>query len=104
MEQKTYNLTILPLFEDDLNDVIDYITYNLNNPNAAHRLVNDIEEAINRCLKAPLIFATYHSSKKRKHPYYRINIRNFSIFYVVINDTMEVRRLLYSKRNIENLL
>ncbi|RFT25854.1 addiction module toxin RelE, partial [Gardnerella vaginalis] len=27
-----------------------------------------------------------------------------SVFYVVIDDTMEVRRLLYSKRNIDALL
>ncbi|EPI49529.1 hypothetical protein HMPREF1576_01431 [Gardnerella pickettii JCP7719] len=40
----------------------------------------------------------------REHPYYRINVRNFSVFYVVIDDTMEVRRLLYSKRNIDVLL
>lgn len=39
-----------------------------------------------------------------RDPYYRINVRNFSVFYVVIDDTMEVRRLLYSKRNIDELL
>ncbi|MDD6716076.1 MAG: type II toxin-antitoxin system RelE/ParE family toxin, partial [Firmicutes bacterium] len=42
--------------------------------------------------------------KKRLHPYYRINVRNFSVFYVVIDDTMEVRRVLYSKRDLDNLL
>lgn len=40
----------------------------------------------------------------REHHYYRISVRNFSVFYVVIDDTMEVRRLLYSKRNIDALL
>lgn len=38
------------------------------------------------------------------HPYYRIDVRNFAVFYVVINDTMEVRRLLYSKRDMNALL
>lgn len=71
------------------------------NPLAAHRLVNDIEFAIQKRLENPLIFATYQSSKMRKHPYYRINIKNFSVFYVVIGDTMEIRRLIYSKRNID---
>lgn len=104
MQEKTYKLTFLPLFEDDLNDVVDYISLKLKNPSAASRLVDDIEYAITRRLENPLLFAPYQSSKLRKHPYYRINVRNFSIFYVIIDDTMEVRRLLYSKRNINALL
>ena len=32
---KRYELRILPLFEDDLNEIVDYITYRLRNPIAA---------------------------------------------------------------------
>jgi len=92
------------LFEEDLLKATDYITNTLQNPSAAHRLVDDIELAIVKRLEMPLSFAPYQSSKIRNHPYYRINVRNFSIFYVVIDDTMEVRRLLYSKRNIDKLI
>ena len=104
MNKQNYNLTFLPLFEKDLLEITDYITNTLKNPAAALRLVDDIELAINKRLEMPLSFAPYPSSKRREHPYYRINVRNFSIFYVVIDDTMEVRRLLYSRRNIDELL
>ena len=104
MSVKRYKLSFLPLFESDLIEITDYITNHLNNPEVALRLVDDIEIAINRRLETPLAFAPYLSSKKRPYPYYRINIRNFSIFYVVIGDTMEVRRVLYAKSNIDNLL
>ena len=107
MNKQSYKLTFLPLFEEDLLKVTDYITNTLQNPSAAHRLVDDIELAIVKRLEMPLSFApyhSYHSSKIRNHPYYRINVRNFSIFYVVIDDTMEVRRILYSKRNIDELI
>ncbi|SFE34833.1 type II toxin-antitoxin system RelE/ParE family toxin [Peptostreptococcus sp. D1] len=104
MKEKTYKLTFLPLFEEDLNEVVDYISLKLKNPSAAHRLVDDVEQAILKRLDSPLIFAPYASAKNRKYPYYRINVRNFSIFYVVIDDTMEVRRFIYSKRNIDALL
>ena len=100
---KKYKLSFLPL-EEDLNEIVDYITTDLQNPNAADRLVGDIESTINKRLEAPLSFAPFRSSKKRPHPYYRINVRNFSVFYVVINDTMEVRRVLYSKRDLDKLL
>lgn len=104
MNKRTYKLTFLPLFEKDLLEITDYITNKLQNPSASQRLVDDVELAIAKRLEMPLSFAPYQSSKIRNHPYYRINVRNFSIFYVVIDDTMEVRRLLYSKRNIDELL
>lgn len=104
MNRQTYKLTFLPLFEEDLLEITNYITNTLQNPSATHRLVDDIELAIIKRLEMPLSYAPYQSSKLRRHPYYRINVRNFSVFYVVINDTMEVRRLLYLKRNIDELL
>ena len=104
MNKQSYKLTFLPLFEEDLLKVTDYIANTLQNHSAAHRLVNDIELAIVKRLEMPLSFAPYQSSKIRNHPYYRINVRNFSIFYVIIDNTMEVRRILYSKRNIDKLI
>ncbi len=104
MVNTRYSLRFLPLFEEDLSDTVEYISEKLHNPSAALRLVDDIEIAILNRLEMPLAFAPYHSSKGRKHPYYRINVRNYSIFYVVIGDTMEVRRLIYSKRNIDDFL
>lgn len=67
-------------------------------------MIDDIELAIVKRLEMPLSFAPYQSSKIKNHPYYRINVRNFSIFYVVTDNTMEVRRILYSKRNIDELI
>lgn len=101
---KRYKLVFLPLFENDLNEIVDYITINLQNPIAAERLIDNVESAIQKRLQAPLAFPEYHSAKKRQHTYYRIDVKNFSIFYVVIDDTMEVRRILYSKRNLDRLL
>lgn len=104
MSRQRYKLSFLPLFENDLNEITDYITNHLQNPDAALRLIDDIEIAINKRLEMPLAFSPYQSAKNRPHPYYRINVRNFSVFYVIIGDTMEVRRILYSKRNLDNLL
>lgn len=98
MNGKHYELSILPLFEDDLNELVDYITYRLRNPTAAERLVNDVEAAILERLPCAESFEPYHSARERQYPYYRIQVRNFTIFYVVIGNIMEVRRILYSRR------
>lgn len=99
MGGKRYDLRILSLFEDDLNEIVDYITYRLKNPIAAEALVDDVEAAIQERLTCAEAFEAYSSSRERRYPYYHIQVRNFTIFYVVIGNTMEVRRILYSRRN-----
>ena len=101
---KEYILRYLPLFEQDLMAARDYIAVDLQNPIAAMRLVVDTETAILKRLKNPLGFEPYHSKKDRKYPYYRIYIRNFTVFYVVIENVMEVRRFVYSKRNLSEII
>ncbi len=104
MKHQNYRLRFLPIFEDDLNAIVDYIVNTLKNADAANCLIDDIEYAILKRLEMPLSFPRYQSKKQRLHHYYRINVRNFSIFYVVIDNTMEVRRILYNRRDIDNTL
>ena len=101
---KEYILRYLPLFEQDLMSARDYIAFDLQNPAAAMQLVEDTEAAILKRLKNPTDFEVYHSKKDRRYPYYRIYIRNFTVFYVVIEDVMEIRRFVYSKRNLSEII
>lgn len=101
---KNFTLKFLPLFEADLNEIVDYISINLKNPVAANRLVNDVEAAILNRLSSPLAFEPYNSQNPHPYPYYRINVKNFSIFYVVIGDVMEVRRIVYSRRDLTKII
>lgn len=104
MNSKKYRLRYLPIFAEDLSEAVRYISHTLKNPNAAQKLADDTEKAILERLNSPLAFEPYQSLKLRKYPYYRINIRNFSVFYVVIDDVMEVRRFVYAKRDIDNMI
>ena len=99
MSEKHYELRILPLFEEDLIEIVDYITYRLRNPIAAENLVEAVEAAIYQRLPNAEAFEPYHSTRERKYPYYRIQVKNFTVFYVVIGEVMEVRRILYGRRN-----
>ena len=99
--EKHYKLRFLPLFEEDLNEIVDYITHRLKNPIAADALVSDVQTAIRNRLSCAEAFEQYHSAKERQYPYYRITVRNYTIFYVVIDDVMEVRRIIYSRRDIK---
>lgn len=100
MDGKKYRLEILPLFEDDLNEIVDYMVYRLRNPIAAETFVDAVEQAIQERLPFAESFAPYHSVKERRYPYYRIQVKSYTIFYVVIGDVMEVRRIVYSRRDL----
>ena len=101
---KEYKLSYLPVFDADLAEAWQYIAFKLKSPGAADQLVADTKSAIKERQKAPESFEKYNSKKARSYPYYRIHIRNFTVWYVVIGDIMEVRRFLYSKRNTEEFL
>lgn len=101
---KAYKLTYLPLFSKDLNEIIRYITDVLRNPQAAVRLIDDVESAIRKRLYMPEAAAPYPSTRERALPYDPIYVRGYIVFYVVIDDTMEVRRILYSRRNFSDFL
>lgn len=100
MSERHYELRFLPLFEEDLNEIVDYITYRLKNPSAAENLITAVEQAILERLPFAESFEQYPSKKERRYPYYRIQVKNFTVFYVVIGNVMEVRRILYGKRNL----
>lgn len=99
-----YSLRYLPVAQQDLLEIVDYIQNNLQNPIAAENTLTKIESAILERLKSPESFAIWPSKKKRDFPYRRINVGNYTVWYVVIDDVMEVRRILYSRRDEEKLI
>ena len=80
MEDKQYKVRILPLFEEDLNDAVDYISQTLKNPNAALRLIDSVQNAIEKRAWQAESFEPFRST------------------------IMEVRRLLYNRKNYEGTL
>ncbi|MCI8833794.1 MAG: type II toxin-antitoxin system RelE/ParE family toxin [Ruminococcus sp.] len=104
MENKSYQLCYLPIFEQDLIQTVDYITNVLKNEDAASHLINDVEAAVLERLHNPLAFEPYRSVKKRDNSYYRIYVNNYVVYYVVIGNIMEVRRLMYGARDTDRHL
>lgn len=97
-----YNIKIFPLAKQDLLDIIEYL--NTLSPQAAIRHYDSIIDKIgslkimpNRCpiIKLPHL----------KHRGYRVLIvDNYSVFFIVNENTVEVRRILYGRRKYEYFL
>ena len=109
MSNIRYKLRYLPLFYNDLEEKIVYIAEKLHNEKAANDLLNEVEAAILERQPVAESFEPYISIRERRYPYYRIYVKNFVIYYVVIDDEeedkiMEMRRFLYNKQDVKCLL
>lgn len=109
MAENKYSLRYLPLFYEDLTDIIDYISIDLKNPDVANKLLDHLENAIQERLPNAESFEKYKSVKQRPYAYYRIYVGNYTIFYIVIPENtnsriMEVQRILYNGRDRDHLL
>ena len=109
MADTQYELRYLPLFYEDLEQKVIYISETLHNVKAANDLLDAVEKAIMERLPIAESFEPYRSVKERQYKYYRIYVRNFVIYYVVIDDIgskkiMEVRRFLFNKQDREQLI
>lgn len=112
-----FTVRYLPLFYQDFVEILDYIKYSLKNPEAALKLIADVENAINERMQNPESFERFESIRERMYPYYRLYVKNFTVLYVVIDESdngesessisekkVEIRRILYSQRNYDELL
>ncbi len=109
MDEKPCKLRYLPLFYEELDHNVSYISNNLQNSAAANKLLDDVEAAIlERLEQKPEIFEALPSRKDRIHPYYRIYVRNYIIYYVVLEEDgqkiMEVRRFLHARQDRDNMI
>lgn len=109
MAEVKYTLQYLPTFYTDLEEHVMYISHVLKNVQAANELLNDVENAILDRLPVAESFEPYHSRKKRENPYYRIYVKNYVIYYVVIPNgrnkkIMEVRRILHGFQDRDKAL
>ena len=68
MNNPTYKLTFLPIFKKDLIEVTSYITNTLQNPSAAHQLLDDIEAAIKKKVSSTSFLCALSVIKNKRIP------------------------------------
>ena len=104
MANKKYEIRYLPTFISQFNNILYYITYELKNKIAADNFYNEVVKQIEARSNDLESYEVFRTLKDEKIKYYKINVKNYTIFYVVKNNVMEIRRIYYSQRNFENLI
>ena len=104
MVNKKYEIRYLPTFISQFNNILYYITYELKNKIAADNFYNEVVKQIEKRSNAPESYEVFKTFNGGKIKYYKINVKKFTIFYIVKGKVMEVRRIYYSKSNFENFI
>ena len=104
MPRAEFRLEATLQFAQELEGALNYIEFQLRNPDAADLLQTDVETAVHGRLSCPLAFEPVASRADREHSYYRIYIGNYIVFYCVVGDVMELRRFVYRGRNWKALV
>jgi addiction module RelE/StbE family toxin len=94
----------LPSFQQDLDAIVEYITYALKAPGAALNLLDDLEKSINGLREFPFAHRLYRPVKPIPAEYRVFTIKNYLVFYIVIEETIEIHRIIYKKRNLSPLI
>ncbi len=66
-----------------------YFVNNLKNKIAAENFYNEVIKEIEKRSENPESYEKYMSTRKRKNTYYRIYVKNYTIFYILTNNTSE---------------
>lgn len=104
MANKKYEIKYLPIFISQFNNILYYITYELKNKIAADNFYSEVVKQIEIRSEAPESYEVFKTIKNEEIKYYKINVKNYTIFYVVKDNVMEIRRIYYSQRNFQNLI
>lgn len=83
----------------DLRSIIDYISVELGNPQAAERTVDDILDKIDYLSELPEIGRMLSSRVNVKTDYRYLVCGNYIVFYRVEHKTVKVVRVLNARRN-----
>ena len=101
-----YTIHITSKAERDLNEALDYIEFNLLNPEAADTLLDKTEEKINELSIAPRKYKTVDDPVLSEWGVRLIIINNYLAFYIIDDETktIHILRFLYGKRNWMSIL
>lgn len=98
MEVIEYSLTFTSKAEADLDEIYAYITNDLLAPDAAERLMDEIESGIVRLKTFPYSCSFVLDEPLKKRGYRKLIVGNYMVFYLVHEHRRQVvtSRILYA--------
>ena len=98
---KSYKIKILPTVKVDLGDMVDYL-YQFY-PSTAIKQYDRIMEKINDLKEFPLIYEEYPIDIMGFR-YRRMVVDKYLVFYIVLEDAIEIHRIINSKIDLTKVI
>jgi plasmid stabilization system protein ParE len=101
-----YKLDYLPQFEEDMDEISDYITLTLENPTASFKLSALVKRECEHLVDMPLMHHKYQSPVALEHEYRILPVNNYNVFYTVNEETglISISRILSSVQDAESII
>lgn len=99
---ETYKIRIFPTAKQDMEDVIAYL--NTLSSEAALRYYDLLVDEIASLAKMPERCPRPKDLALAAKGYRYLIVKNYLVFYVVVGDTVQIRRILYARRDYQALL
>ena len=97
-----YDVKIYPAAKQDLLDIIDYL--NTLNPEVAIKYYDLLVENIGSLKTMPQRCPLARDLALRAKGYRYMVVENYLVFYVIDKTTVQIRRIIYGKRNYFEIL
>jgi toxin ParE1/3/4 len=88
----------------DLRDIYEYIAFTLLEPGVAKKLMHRILQKLGMLGESSGNYPVYQEEPWKTRGLRRINIGNYSGFYLVAKNEVQVIRILYGGRDIGTIL
>lgn len=97
-----HKIRIYKAAKQDLKEIVDYL--NTLSPQAAIKYYDLIVEKIGSLAEMPERCPLLRDTHLRLRGYRALLVENYMVFYVVKGDTVQIRRILYARRQYECML
>ena len=92
---KRFLIEYLPIAENDLTEILEYIQ--IDNPTVALIFIDEIDRAISKLAFFPFIGPVPKDPRLIHLNYRMLVVGSYIVFYVVLEDVVEIRRMLHAK-------
>lgn len=97
-----YKVKIYPAAQMDLTDIVSYL--NTLSPQAAIRYYDLLIDKIGSLVEMPERCPFVRNIALKAKGYRYLIVENYLVFFVIKGDTVQIRRILYNKRQYKGLL
>jgi addiction module RelE/StbE family toxin len=102
MNRTRFKIEYLPIAVRDLDEIFDYILK--DNPSAAVGLVDNMETNISKLGDFPELGLVPKDDRLRFMGYRMLFVGEYIVFYVILEEAVEIRRIIHGKRRYSFLI